>query len=91
MKTKELDKKVQDWRELRRMAEEITAEMDAIADAIKTEMTTLGVDELAGTDWRATWKEVTSSRLDTKSIKKAIPELVAKFTTTTTTKRFCIA
>ena len=91
MSRHELDKRVQDWRELRRMAEEIAAEMDAIADAIKSEMTAQGVEELAGTYWRATWKEVTTSRLDTKAIKKANPLLCEMFTKQTTTRRFCIA
>lgn len=50
-----------------------------------------GVDTLNGTDWKVTYKAVTSSRLDTTALKKALPDLTAQFTKTTTARRFCIA
>ena len=72
MGTIELDAKVKELRELRRMAEELAAEIDGLTDTIKAEMTARGVDELSGTDWKATFKAVTSSRLDTAALKKAL-------------------
>jgi hypothetical protein len=48
----ELDMKVKELRELRRMAEELQAEIDAAQDAIKAHMDSQGVDTLAGTDWK---------------------------------------
>lgn len=90
MGTLELDSKIKDLRELRRMADEIAAEMEAITDTIKAEMTARSVDELAGTDWRATWKKIVTSRLDTRAIKKAVPDLVERFTVTNRTRRFCL-
>ena len=65
MSINELDMKVKELRELRRMAEELQAEIDAAQDAIKAHMDSQGVDTLAGTDWKVTWKPVTSSRMDT--------------------------
>lgn len=91
MGTLELDIKIKDLRELRRMADEIAAEIETITDTIKAEMDARSVDELTGTDWRATWKEVVTSRLDTRAIKKAVPDLVERFTVTTSTRRFCLA
>lgn len=91
MSTIELSKKMQELRELRRMAEEIQSEIDAITDLFKAEMTTRSMDELSGTDWKVSWKPVTSSRLDTAALKKALPEVVEKFSKTTTTRRFSIA
>ena len=38
-----------------------------------------------------TWKHVTSTRMDTAAIKAALPEVAARFTRTTTTRRFCVA
>ena len=70
MGTIELDAKVKELRELRRMAEELAAEIDGLTDTIKAEMTARGVDELTGTDWKATFKAVTSSRLDTAALKR---------------------
>ena len=88
MGTIELDAKV---KELRRMAEELAAEIDGLTDTIKAEMTARGVEELTGTDWRATFKAVTSSRLDTAALKKALPDVAAAFTKQSSTRRFVLA
>ena len=87
----DMDSKIKELRELRRMADELTAEMESITDSIKRHMDAEGVDTLNGTDWKVTYKAVTSSRLDTTALKKALPDLTAQFTKTTTDRRFCIA
>lgn len=91
MGTLELDSKIKELRELRRMADEIAAEIETIQDTIKNEMLARSVDELAGTDWRATWKNVTTTRLDSTKLKKAAPQLFDLYSKTTTTRRFCVA
>lgn len=82
---------VQDIRELTRMKEELEAEITAAQDIIKAEMSAQQVDTLTGADFKVTWKEVISSRIDTTALKKALPELCEQYTKQTTTKRFCIA
>lgn len=91
MSINELDMKVKELRELRRMAEELQAEIDAAQDAIKAHMDSQGVDTLAGSDWKVTWKSVTSSRMDTSAIKKALPEIAERFMKSTTSRRFVLA
>ncbi len=91
MSINELDMKVKELRELRRMAEELQAEIDAAQDAIKAHMDSQGVDTLAGTDWKVTWKPVTSSRMDTTALKKALPEVAEQFMKSVTSRRFCVA
>lgn len=91
MSINDMDSKIKELRELRRMADELTAEMEHITDSIKRHMDAEGVDTLNGTDWKVTYKAVTSSRLDTTALKKALPDLTAQFTKTTTARRFCIA
>lgn len=91
MGTIELDSKVKELRELRRMAEEIAAEMETIMDSIKAEMSARRVEELTGTDWKVSYKTVSSNRLDTSALKKALPEIVERFTRTTSTRRFVLA
>lgn len=91
MSTIELSKKMQELRELRRMADEIQAEIDAITDLFKDEMNTQATDELTGTDWKVSWKPVTSSRLDTAALRKALPEVAERFSKATTVRRFSIA
>lgn len=91
MVNKNLDSQIHELRELRRMADELAAAIDTIQDAIKAEMTAAGVDVLTGSDWKAVWKPITSSRIDTVALKKALPDLAAQFTKTSTVRRFSVA
>ncbi len=91
MVNKNLDSQIHELRELRRMADELTAAIDTIQDAIKAEMTAAGVDVLTGSDWKAVWKPVTTSRIDTSALKKALPDLAAQFTKVSTVRRFSVA
>lgn len=86
----ELETKVNDLRELRRMADELAAEITAVEDELKAYMTANNADELHGSTFRITWKPVTSSRLDSKALKAAAPELWERFTKTTTSRRFVL-
>ena len=87
----ELDGKVKELRELLRMQEELTAEIEAIRNIIKAEMTAQGVDTLTGTDWKATWKNVTTHRVDSKALKAALPEVFAAYSQESITRRFTVA
>lgn len=91
MSINELDMKVKELRELRRMADELAGEMEAIQDQIKAHMDSQGVDTLAGMDWKVTWKPVTSSRMDTGALKKALPEVAERFMKSVTSRRFVLA
>ncbi len=50
MSTIEMDSKIKELRELRRMADELQAEIDSLQDSIKAELTARNVDALTGTD-----------------------------------------
>lgn len=88
MSNPNLETKIKELMEFKRMREEIDAEIAAAEDAIKA---TMGDEEilLAGA-FKVSWKTFTSSRLDSTALKKALPEIAAKFTKTTTTRRFSI-
>lgn len=91
MNINEMDSKINELRELRRMADELAAEIDSITDSIKAHMDAEGVDSISGTDWKVTYKAVTSSRIDTSAFFNALPDLAQQFTKTTTARRFCVA
>lgn len=91
MLAKNLDSQIHELRELHRMADELTAAIDTIQDAIKAEMTAAGVDVLTGSDWKAVRKPVTTSRIDTSALKKALPDLAVQFTKVSTARRFSVA
>lgn len=91
MSTTEINAKVKELRELRRMADELATEIEAVQDSIKSQMDAQGVDTLAGADWKVTWRPVTSTRLDSSALKKELQEIAARFMKQTTTRRFVLA
>ena len=91
MSMNELQNKVDELRELRQMADDLNAEITALEDDIKAHMEELNTDTLHGTNFKITWKSITSSRLDSKALKAAAPELWERFTKTVTTRRFIVA
>lgn len=91
MSMNELRTKVDELRELRRMADELAGEISAIEDEIKAHMAALDTDELHGADFKITWKTVTSNRLDSKALKADAPRLYDQYCRPTTTRRFCVA
>ena len=86
MSTPEIISTVSELQELVRMSEELNSEIEALRDKIKTVM---GDSELliAG-PYKVTWKTVTSNKLDTTALKKALPDVAAQYTKTSTTRRF---
>ena len=91
MNKTEINETVKNIRELKRMREEIEAEISAEEDRIKEEMNRTSNYTIMGDDYKVTYTEVTSTRIDTAALKKALPDVVEKFTKTSTTRRFCIA
>lgn len=89
MSINEMESKIRELRELQALIEEAQAEAEAINDEIKSFMS--DTEEIRAGEYRVTWKPVTSSRLDSKALKAAAPELVERFTKTTTARRFCVA
>ena len=83
-----METKVKELMELKRMKEELEAEIVAAEDEIKAHM---GNEEilLAGA-FKVSWKTFTSSRIDTTALKKALPDVAAAYTKTTTARRFSI-
>lgn len=83
-----MEAKVKELMELKRMKEELEAEIATAEDAIKAVM---GDEEtLFAGAFKVSWKSFTSSRLDGTALKKALPEIAAQFTKQTTGRRFSI-
>ena len=88
MSNPNLESTVKELMELRRMKEELDAEIQHIEDQIKQAM---GDEEtlIAGA-FKIDWKPVISSRIDTTALKKALPEIAERFMKQTTIRRFCV-
>ena len=88
MSNPNLEPKIRELLELKRMKEEIEQEISSMEDEIKSIM---GDEEtlLAGA-FKVTWTPYTSSRFDSTRFKKDHAELAAAYTKTTTARRFSI-
>ncbi len=85
----ELEAKARELRQLQALIEEAQTEAEAIKDAIKAAM---GDSEtIVAGEYRITWKPVTSTRLDASALRKALPDVAARFAKKTTVRRFCVA
>ena len=89
MSTNELEMKIRELRQLQQLIEEAQAEAEGIRDVIKAHMGER--EELRAGEYKITWKPVTSSRLDAAALRAALPEVAARFTRTSTARRFCVA
>lgn len=69
--------KIQELRELQRLIEEATEEVEAIKDTIKAEMGAL--EELRAGEYKVIYKCVVSARLDSKALKAAQPAIYQRF------------
>lgn len=89
MSTNELEMKIRELRQLQQLIEEAQAEAEGIKDAIKAHMG--DSEELRAGEYKMTWKPVTASRLDAAALRAALPEVAARFTRTSMTRRFTVA
>lgn len=91
MSTNELTSKVRELKELKTMAEELAAEIEAIESELKAEMTARDTEEMIVDIFKVRYTTVTSSRIDTTAIKKELPEIAERYTKKTTSRRFSVA
>ena len=66
MSINELNTAAKDLISIRQMIEELQAEAEALTDKLKAAMVEQGTESLQGDDWKASWKNVNSSRFDSK-------------------------
>ena len=89
MSINEMEAKARELRQLQALIEEAQAEAEALKDAIKAAMG--DSESIQAGEYKITWKAVTSSRIDTTALKKALPDVAERFTKETTSRRFCVA
>ena len=89
MSTHELESKIRELRQLLSLIEEAEAEAESIKDEIKAAMG--DSESVQAGEYKITWKPVTSARIDTAALRKALPDIAAAFTKESTVRRFCVA
>ena len=84
----ELERKCNEYREYKRMAEELEQLRDSLRDEIITMMQ--GAPEVVAGACKVMYKDVQSVRLDSKLLKALHPDVYAKCSSKTSYKRFCV-
>ena len=78
--------KVEELMELRKMIEELQAQMDAITDEIKAYM---GTEEtMVAGSWKVTYRETVSKRIDSKALKQVLGDALDDYYKTIVTRPF---
>lgn len=83
-----IDSIMKELAEYIRMGEQIAATVDGLKDTIKKYMEENQLETLTGSEHKAIYKTVTSSRIDATALKRNAPDIAEKYTKTTETKRF---
>lgn len=71
-----------------RLADETAAIIEGLKDKLKSYMVENNLDTLNGDEHRATYKAVTSDRIDTKALKAELPDIAKRYTKSSETMRF---
>ena len=88
MSTNELTSKVTELKELQIMAKQLQDEIDTIQEEIKSFMGS--TETLTAGPYTIRWQTITSTRIDTTALKKALPDIAAQFQKTSNIRRFTI-
>ena len=91
MSITELNTTAQDLLSIRSMIAELEAEAEALTDKLKGAMVERGTEILQGDGWRCSWKNIVSSRFDSKAFKADHADMYGQYSRTTTTTRFVVS
>ena len=91
MSIQDMNTTARDLMSVRAMIRELEAEAEALTDKLKAAMVERSTEILEGDGWRATWKNVTGSRFDSKAFKADHADLYGQYSKPTTTTRFVLS
>ena len=84
-----IENRIKKLRELEARQKELEAAAEAIRAELKADLEEKGVNELK--NFILHWKEIISSRLDSKALKAAFPDVYGQFCKASASRRFTIA
>jgi len=91
MSHNDLTTALKEYQEYKRIKEQAEEQMKAIQSRITAHMDMQGMTEMVVDIYKVSYKPISSTRLDTKILKIARPDIFAQFSTTSTSKRFIVA
>ena len=87
----EMQNKVLELKELKAMADEVSAEVKKIEEELKAELDAQQVDEMQAGAFKVRYKTIVTTRFDSKAFKAENAELYDRYTKESTSKRFTVA
>lgn len=86
-----IENRIKKLQEIEAQQRELETAAEAIRAELKADLEEKGVEELKTKNFIVRWKEIISSRLDSKALKAALPDVYGQFCKTSTSRRFTIA
>lgn len=91
MSTVEMVSKVEQLKELEALIREAEAEVEALKNEIKAEMTKRDTEEMNVGRYVVRWTNVISDRFDSTTFKKAMPQIYGMYVKRSESRRFSIS
>lgn len=91
MTNRQLDNRVKKIQAIEAQIKELEAQADALRDEIKADLTVNGEDEHNTGAFIIRWKEIISTRLDSKALKAALPDVFATYSKQSSCRRFTVS
>lgn len=91
MTNKQLDNRVKKIQALEAQVKKLEKEAEAIRAEIKADLESKGEDEHNTGSFIIRWKEIITSRLDSKALKAALPDVFNAYSRESSSRRFTIA
>ena len=87
----EVEKKIAELKEYKRLAEDLDAQITALENEIKAEMEAQNTDTLITSLFKVTWKKIISNRFDSGAFKKTHADLYEQYLRPQESRRFVVA
>lgn len=91
MTDKQLNNRIAKLQSIEAQMKELEDAAEIIKAEIKADLESKGEDEHNTGSFIIRWKEIISSRLDSKALKAALPDVFAAYSKESSTRRFSIA
>ncbi len=91
MTNKQIDNRIKKLQGIEAQVKELEKEAESIRAELKADLEAKGEDEHNTGSFIIRWKEIITSRLDSKALKIAMPDVFDRFTRESSTRRFTIA
>ena len=86
-----LQNRIRKLKELEAQQKALEEEAEKIRQEIKADMEEKQVEEMQAGSFVIRWKTIFSSRLDSKALKAALPEIYSQYCKSTSSRRFTVA